>query len=183
MGGHIHLLRHAEGTHSLFNTITIPDAPLSQRGFDQAKELGRMFVSEHSNTTGAVISSPLCRSSALGVDNGVMLTLDANLQEPFDAPCNTGTPKSRLAARFPRQEAEINGLDSNWHTDSERKKEILKMLDQTLDSLKDEPRANNVVVVTHQGILERLAPGTTFPAGQWRTFNLVRNANGELTLQ
>ncbi|KAL4744210.1 hypothetical protein BDW72DRAFT_199926 [Aspergillus terricola var. indicus] len=214
MRGRIHLLRHAEGIHALRRDTSIPDAPLSERGFDYAEDLGRRFVERHSNSTGAIISSPLCRTiqtsltafprildttqyaenSGLGAKNGLALTLDANLQETYDLPCNTGTPNDRLAARFPRQAAEINQLHPNWYVKTgphsplpqlpaRRKTAILERLNQTLQDLEERPGNNDVVVVTHQGILELLAPSTNIPAGEWRTFDLVRNGNGQLVLQ
>jgi broad specificity phosphatase PhoE len=44
MRGRIHLLRHAEGIHALRRDTSIPDAPLTERGFDYAEDLGRRFV-------------------------------------------------------------------------------------------------------------------------------------------
>ncbi|KAL4782649.1 histidine phosphatase superfamily [Aspergillus varians] len=192
MRGRIHLLRHAEGIHALHQVASIPDAPLSERGFDFAEDLGRRFVNEHSNSTSAIISSPLSRTiqtaltafprildttqfpenSGLGAGNGVVLTLDANLQEIENLPCNTGKPKDSLAARFPRQGAEIDKLHQDWHK-----------LDRSLEGLKNRLGDNDVIVVTHQGILELLAPTTNFPAGAWRIFDLARSRNGQLVLQ
>ncbi|KAL4867227.1 hypothetical protein BDV12DRAFT_210012 [Aspergillus spectabilis] len=214
MRGRIHLLRHAEGIHALRRDTSIPDAPLSERGFDFAEDLGRCFVDKHSNSTGAIISSPLCRTiqtsltafprildttqypenSDVGAENGLALTLDANLQETYNLPCNTGTPKDRLATRFPRQVAEINQLHPNWQVKTgplsplpqlpaQRKTAILERLNQALQELEHRPVNNDVVVVTHQGILELLAPTTNIPAGEWHTFDLVRNGNGQLVLK
>jgi hypothetical protein len=41
MPGSVHLVGHAEDLHNLRNDHTIFDLPLSQRGFDFAKGLGR----------------------------------------------------------------------------------------------------------------------------------------------
>jgi broad specificity phosphatase PhoE len=214
MRGRIHLLRHAEGIHALRGDTSIPDAALSERGFNFAEDLGRHFVNRHSNSAGAIISSPLCRAiqtsltafsrildttqypenSGLGAENGLVLTLDANLQEINNLPCNTGTPKDRLAARFPRQETEISHLHPNWHVKTgplsplpqlpaQRKTAILERLNQALQELEHRPGNNDVVVVTHQGILELLVPTVNIPAGEWHTFDLVRNGDGQLLLQ
>lgn len=62
MAGRIHLVRHAEGVHNLRNDSDIPNAPLSERGFDFAEDLRRRFVQAHSNNIGAIICSPLRRA-------------------------------------------------------------------------------------------------------------------------
>ncbi|KUL90128.1 hypothetical protein ZTR_02021 [Talaromyces verruculosus] len=207
--GRIHLVRHAEGLHNLRNDPTIPDAPLSERGFDFAEELGRRFIREYSNSVGAVISSPLRRtiqtsltafsrilnssqypnSFGWGVNNGVMLSLDANLQEIADLPSNNGSNVNDLVDEFPGLEPEIQKLDGNWPRSpvpqslSQRKDEILGRLQRDLADLQNGPRGNDIIVVTHQGVLAILAPSANIPVAHWQTFNLVRNADGQLLLR
>ncbi|KAK4903048.1 hypothetical protein LTR49_026891 [Elasticomyces elasticus] len=111
MTGGNHLVRHAEGLHSLLDDTDIPDASSSGRGFDFAEDLGRRFLQANSNSTGAIICSPLRRAtqkshiafsripnsahypnnSGNGVQDGVELAFDANIQEITDIPCNTGS--------------------------------------------------------------------------------------------
>lgn len=214
MLGRVHLVRHAEGLHNLRNDITIVDAPLSQRGFDFAEDLGQQFVREHSNSVGAIISSPLRRTlqtsltaftrildtsqypenSNLGVGNGAMLSLDANLQEITDLPCNNGSPKVKLVAEFPRLSSEIERLNPNWHIKAgnrsplpqdlaQRSAMILKQLRETLAKLEDRPGDNDIIVVTHQGVITLLAPTANISLGQWQTFDLNEDGNGQLFLQ
>jgi broad specificity phosphatase PhoE len=135
MAGRIHLVRHAEGLHNLRNDPNIPDAPLSERGFDFAEDLGRRFIQAHSNSVGAIMSSPLRRTiqtsltafprilsstqypenSARGVRDGVKLALDADLQEIADIPSNTGSPLTDLENEFPELMPQIQALDQNWY--------------------------------------------------------------------
>ncbi|KAJ5471448.1 hypothetical protein N7530_008805 [Penicillium desertorum] len=214
MPGRIHLVRHAEGLHNLRNDHTILDAPLCQRGFDFAEDLGRRFVREHSNSVGAITSSPLRRTiqtsltafkrildttqylenSGSGVNNGVMLSLDANLQEITDLPCNSGSPKDRLVTEFPKLSPEIHKLDLNWHIKTgnrsplpqslpQRKARILEKLQETLTNIQNRPGDNDIIVVTHQGVIALLAPTANIPVGQWQTFDLKTDANGQLSLQ
>lgn len=213
MPGRIHLARHAEGLHNLRNDATIPDAPLSERGFDFAEDLGHRFISENSNCVGAIVSSPLRRAiqtsltafhrildstqypknSGSGVNNGVMLALDANLQEITDLPCNTGSGLNDLTTEFPGLKSEIQKLHGDWHvktgprspltqSTSERKAEILHRLEKTLANLQNKPMGKDIIVVTHEGVIDLLAPTADIHMGQWQTFNLVRE-NGLLSLK
>ncbi|KAJ5339057.1 hypothetical protein N7452_005785 [Penicillium brevicompactum] len=213
MQGRIHLVRHAEGLHNLRNDRNIPNAPLSERGFDFAEDLGHRFISENSNCVGAIVSSPLRRAiqtsstafhrildstqypenSGMGVNNGVMLALDANLQEITDLPCNTGSGLNDLTTEFPGLKSAIQDLHKDWHVKtgpdspltqppSKRKPEILQRLEKTLAGLQNQPMRKDVIVVTHEGVIDLLAPTADIHMGQWQTFNLVRE-NGLLTLK
>ncbi|KAF7591489.1 hypothetical protein BBP40_001535 [Aspergillus hancockii] len=213
MQGRIHLVRHAEGLHNLRNDPTIPNAPLSERGFDFAEDLGHRFIREYSNSVGAIVSSPLRRAvqtsltafrrilhstqyprnSGSGVNNGVMLALEANLQEIADLPCNNGSAVDDLVAEFPELEPEIRRLDENWHVKTgprspltqslrERQAEILERLQKTLVDLKNKSMGDDIIVVTHQGVIALLAPTANIPVGHWQTFHLVRE-NGLLSLK
>lgn len=213
MQGRIHLARHAEGLHNLRNDPTIPDAPLSERGFDFAEDLGHRFIHKYSNSVGAIISSPLRRAiqtsltafhrildstqyrenSGSGVNNGVMLALDANLQEITDLPSNNGSTPNDLITEFPELKSEIEKLHEDWHVKTgprsplvqslrQRKAEILERLQTTLSDLQNEPMSADIVLVTHQGVIALLAPTANIPVGHWETFRLVRE-NGLLSLE
>jgi len=212
MEGRIHLVRHAEGLHNLRNDTSIDDAPLSERGFDFAEDLGRRLIQAHSNSTGAIICSPLRRTiqtslaafprilnsvhypanSGRGVRDGVKLALDANLQEIVDLPCNTGSPLTELENEFPELKQEIRTLDVNWYIktgptspippDPRRKIEILEQLDQTLRALRSGQNGKDVIVVTHQGVIALLAPHANILVAQWQSFSLSRDAAGVLSL-
>ncbi|KAE8140148.1 histidine phosphatase superfamily [Aspergillus pseudotamarii] len=213
MLGRIHLVRHAEGLHNLRNDPTIPDASLSERGYDFAEDLGHRFIREYSNCVGAIISSPLRRTiqtsltafprildstqyaknSGVGANKGVMLALDANLQEITDLPCNTGSKVVDLTEQFPGLKSEIENLNKNWHKKagpdsplpqplSKRRTEILNRLQSTLTDLKNKSMGKDIIVVTHQGVIALLAPTANIPVGQWQTFHLVAE-NGELFLK
>ena len=64
MTGRVHLVRHIGGLHNLLDDTDIPNAPLSERGFDY---LGRRFIQANSNRTDALICSPLRRVSRAGI--------------------------------------------------------------------------------------------------------------------
>ncbi|PYI24575.1 phosphoglycerate mutase-like protein [Aspergillus violaceofuscus CBS 115571] len=207
----IHLVRHAEGLHNLRHNVQIPDAPLSERGFNQAELLGQKFLSAHSDSVGAVISSPLRRSiqtsltalrrvlhadqypanTSVGVRPGVRLGLDPALREfGGGVPCNTGSPVSELMSEFPTLH-QLQQLDPDWFDDSGRdpssagriKQEILGRLEQMQADLHENPDRTDIVVVTHDGIIGALAPGIRIELGQWKSFELVKARNGMLSLQ
>ncbi|OOF92528.1 hypothetical protein ASPCADRAFT_55143 [Aspergillus carbonarius ITEM 5010] len=209
MPGQIHLVRHAEGLHNLRQDVNIRDAPLSERGCDNADALGRDFIAAHSDRVGAVISSPFRRSiqtsliafrrildagqypANMGVDAkpGVWLALDPALQELGDLPCNTGSPVNELMSKFPAL-SQLQRLDQNWYIKPQRnlppapqrQQEILRRLERAQADLSD-PQRNDIVVVTHEGIIGTIAPGIRIPPGQWRSFELVKDAGGTLSLQ
>jgi broad specificity phosphatase PhoE len=56
----IHLIRHAEGLHNLFNSPPLHDPSLTERGFYRAENLGSQFTKANSNTIGIIIT-PLLR--------------------------------------------------------------------------------------------------------------------------
>lgn len=209
----VHLVRHAEGVHTLFpDGRTIPDAQLSQRGYDSAEDLGRRLISEHSNTICTIISSPLRRTiqtslaafhralhtkyyptnSGRGAQDGVRLVLDANLQEIDDLPCNTGSPREELIDQFPELHDEISLLHPRWYVKSgpesplppraRRKEQILKRLEQAFQESSDSKKTD-VVVVAHGGVIEMLVRGADIDIAQWKTFDLVRTSSGQLELE
>ena len=209
MSGKIHLVRHAEGLHNLYNDSSIPDAPLTQRGFDFADDLGKRFVRERTNAVGLVISSPLRRAmqtsltafprllssdlypqdSGRGAHNGVDLELDANLQELDAVPCNTGSASADLVSQFPELTAKIQSLPQDWQDKTSlpprtrRKALILERISDALTALKGS-KADDVVVVTHSGVIGLLqeAPALDIEVAQWKTFSLTRDINGHLKL-
>jgi broad specificity phosphatase PhoE len=180
--GKVHLVRHAEGLHLLYDDTGIPDAPLTQRGFGFAEDLGRRLIEEHSNAVGLVISSPLRRTiqtsltafyrvlssdlypqnSGRGVRKGVQLELDANLQEIDDIPCNNGSASADLASQFPELTTQIQSLDPHWNIKSGpqsplpppalRKVQILERVEHVLTAL-DGSKEHDVVIVAHRGVI------------------------------
>jgi hypothetical protein len=59
----------------------------------------------------------------------------------------------------------------------------LGQLDQILAALQNGQKFKDVVVVTHQSVIARLAPNANSPITQWQSFDLIRNADGQLSSQ
>jgi broad specificity phosphatase PhoE len=182
--------------------LNIPDAPLSQRGWYEAQELGTRFIKVKSNVVCAIISSPLRRAiqttlaafprvlnSALSPEAGgqvVHLVLDANLQEISDYPANTGSSLIKLETEFPEIAPQIRQLDPKWYIKSGSNSPLLKgiileELNRISESLStaEEP---DIIVVTHQGIISLIVPNVDIPMGQWHSFRLSRDSEGKLVL-
>lgn len=217
----IHIARHAEGLHNLQLerdpsheelAFAIADAPLSQRGFDAALGLGLKFITKESNRVGAVLCSPLRRTIQTsltafhrildvscyvpeigrGVQNGVALHLDADLQEISYVPCNNGSDKQNLLSQFPALSVEISSLPQPWPAKTgafeptasalrERKKRLLLKLAETAASTR--PDSPDILIVTHDGVIRLIAPsGVTVDVGSWTTLRLVKTASGDLQL-
>lgn len=217
----IHIARHAEGLHNLHlerdpshpePAVAIADAPLSQRGFDAAHQLGLDFVAAESDRVGVILSSPLRRTiqtsltafhrildlsyyapeTGRGVQGGVKLFLDADLQEISALPCNTGSTMQRLISQFPTLRQQIAALPVPWPDKTgifapidsaleERRQRILVKLEQAVEAL-TRPDRQDVLIVTHDGIISLLAPRTKVDLGKWTTLSLVKQLGGELRL-
>ncbi|EON64523.1 hypothetical protein W97_03756 [Coniosporium apollinis CBS 100218] len=136
--GKIHLVRHAEGLHNLFNNPSLRDPSLTERAFYRAETLSSEFTEANSNTVGVVLTSPLRRtiqtsltafprilhrryypvgSGRGGVpseaEEGVNLVLDPDLQEIGIEPANTGSESHMLESWFP--ELDFSSLPEDWH--------------------------------------------------------------------
>lgn len=126
----IYLVRHAESEHNISKDFSHHDPPLTALGQTQAAKLTTTFP--HPERIGAILSSPLRRaiqtslagfshildkryyepSTNLGVENGLLLTLDAGLQERSDLPCDTGSANGVLASEF--FDLNVGGLEEGW---------------------------------------------------------------------
>ncbi|OJJ98992.1 hypothetical protein ASPACDRAFT_44621 [Aspergillus aculeatus ATCC 16872] len=211
MPGLIHLVRHAEGLHNLRQDYEIHDAPLSERGFNEADLLGQKLIYRYSDRVGTIMSSPLRRSiqtsltafrqilnpvqypanTGVGAKSGLMLMLDPRLREFSGPPCNTGSSVSELMLQFPALD-QLQQLNPTWFNSpghnqpsAELRQEILGRLEQMQTDLHRgfDPDRTDIVVVTHDGIIRTLAPGIQIGLGQWRSFELVRGGNGTLSLE
>jgi broad specificity phosphatase PhoE len=80
--------------------------------------------------------------------------------------------------------SEIQKLHKDWHikagprsplpqSPSQRRAKILDRLEKALADLQNEPMSDDIIVVTHQGVIALLAPTANIPVGQWQTFHLV----------
>jgi broad specificity phosphatase PhoE len=117
---------------------------------------------------------------------GVTLVLDPDLQEISTPACNVGSPPNELLAEFPGLEAQIRGLPPRWLEKTgpwsparaavaQRKIRILQRLWDVSEQLRAHPDGReDIVVVTHEGVMVELVPGANVPLGAYRTFTLIK---------
>ncbi|KAI0643589.1 phosphoglycerate mutase-like protein [Trametes meyenii] len=113
----IYLTRHAEAEHNVSEDYSIPDAPLTPRGREQAAALNEATKDTVQATADLLITSGLRRTLSTTVIGypalrkrleaaGKPVLVLPQLQEVNDLPCDTGSPREVLEA-----DPEYVGLD------------------------------------------------------------------------
>jgi len=204
------IVRHAESVHNVTKDFSQLDPPLTSLGVEQASTISQQLPSTGDIAT--VISSPLRRalqttlagfstildkqyfdkSSGQGIDGGATLSLDPDLQERSDLPCDTGSSASELAKAFPS--LSFDGLGEEWlkKTDRyapdddavrERAERVRKSLLEIAESLEDDER-KNIVVVTHGVFMKFLTgdPDIDLPKAGWRIYTIEKQSTEKYVL-
>lgn len=206
----IHLVRHAESEHNVSKDFSQLDPPLTALGREQAAKLVDTFHNpEH---IGVVVTSPLRRAiqtalagfshvlnkryydedSGLGVENGIPLFLDPNLQERSTLPCDTGSENAVLEKEFKNLNLEV--LSAGWRSKSgfyaeddatvDRRAERVR---QSLKKLAGQVQVGDkrdVVVVTH-GVFMKFLSGDQsidLPKAGWRSYSIESGQDGNVSL-
>jgi broad specificity phosphatase PhoE len=216
--GTIHVIRHAQGIHNIGNDKTILDPELSLKGLQQARELHDTFP--YKQNVGIILTSPLRRTlqttiegfsdiidraaflhgkSINGIENGVPLVLDPDLQAHSARPCDTGTDIASLQEFF--HEVSFGKLDKDWHikegvyaSDEEslhkRARHVRRRLTEQFSELaKHSKDCNNyrrdIVIVSHGGFLTLLMQdkGFVVPEAKWKTFSVLLSPDDEITFE
>jgi broad specificity phosphatase PhoE len=201
MASTTYLIRHAESEHNVSKDFSQLDPPLTALGRQQAAQLVNTFP--HPERIAVVITSPLRRAiqTALagfshvldkryyengsgGVENGVRLILDPDLQERSALPCDTGSENQILEKEFGN--LDLGKLTEDWRSKSglyaeddeavgERAKKARESLVQICASLEGEgAEKRDIVVVTHGVFMKFLAgdPDIDLPKAGWRSYTL-----------
>lgn len=186
------------------------DPPLTSLGVEQASSISQKLPS--AGTIATIISSPLRRalqttlagfSSVLdkqysdesygqGVDGGATLSLDPDLQERSDLPCDTGSSASELSNVFPG--LSFDDLGEEWLKKSghyapeddavtERAEQVRKSLFEKAQSLENELR-KDIVVVTHGIFMKYLTgdPDIDLPKAGWKIYTVEKQSTGKYVL-
>lgn len=204
------IVRHAESVHNVTKDFSQLDPPLTSLGVEQASTISQQLPSTGDIAT--VISSPLRRalqttlagfstildkqyfdkSSGQGIDGGATLSLDPDLQERSDLPCDTGSSASELAKAFPS--LSFDGLGEEWlkKTDRyapdddavrERAERVRISLFEIAESLEDDER-KNIVIVTHGVFMKFLTgdPDIDLPKARWRIYTIEKQSTEKYVL-
>ena len=196
------IVRHAESVHNVTKDFSQLDPPLTALGVEQASSISKKLL--YAGNIATIISSPLRRalqttlagfstvldkqyfdkSSGQGIDKGVTLSLNPDLQERSDLPCDTGSSTSELAKAFPG--LSFGDLGEEWLKKSgryapdddavrERAERVRKNLSETAESLENEAR-KDIVVVTHGVFMKFLTedPDIDLPKAGWRVYRVEK---------
>lgn len=210
MTSHIYLVRHAESEHNVSKDFSKLDPPLTTLGIQQATQLVQTFP--RSSEIGIILSSPLQRTlqttlaafshvldkryfdplSGKGVENGVKLVLDPDLQERSALPCDTGSSRDVLEAAFPNLDFE--GLGPSWPSKDgiyaaddtaveARARRVRTRLAEISTGLEGKSR-KNVVVVTHGAFMKFLSgePEIDLPKAGWKSYTVAKDSVGGIIL-
>ena len=184
MVSRIIIVRHAESVHNVTKDFFQLDPPLTSLGVEQASSISQKLPDAAKIST--IISSPLRRaiqttlagfssildqryfdeSSGQGTEGGATLSLDPDLQERSDLPCDTGSSISELSKDLPG--LSFDNLGEEWLKKSgryaanddavrERAERVRKSLFEIANSLESEDR-KDIVVVTH-GVFMKFLTG------------------------
>lgn len=204
------IVRHAESVHNVTKDFSQLDPPLTSLGVEQASSISQKLPSAGNIAT--IISSPLRRalqttlagfstvldkryfdeSSGQGIDGGAKLSLDPDLQERSDEPCDTGSSASELAKAFPS--LSFDDLGEEWLKRSgryapdddavrERAEQVRKRLFEISESLENAKR-KDIVVVTHGVFMKFLTEDQDIdlPKAGWRIYTIEKQETGKYVL-
>ncbi|KAI1741263.1 histidine phosphatase superfamily [Xylaria scruposa] len=172
------IIRHAQAEHNVFYDYSIHDAPLTALGKEQAASLSRR-VSNLQQEVDLIITSPLKRTLQTtrigwapaierlgGIGNVICLP---ELQECNNYACDTGSSREMLEAdpkfagfNFERLTPEWTSKKGFWGTDQQALDHRAKKVRQFL---RDRPE-KNIVVVSHGGIIRRIAATPAGPSSR-----------------
>ncbi|KAI0829237.1 phosphoglycerate mutase-like protein [Trametes gibbosa] len=122
----IYLTRHAEAEHNVAEDYTIPDAPLTARGRQQAAALNETTIDTVQTTAELLVTSGLRRTLSTTLDGYPALRrrLEAarkpiivlpQLQEVNDLPCDTGSDRAVLEADPEYAALDLSPLTPDWN--------------------------------------------------------------------
>ncbi|PVH90691.1 phosphoglycerate mutase-like protein [Periconia macrospinosa] len=203
MASIIYLVRHAESEHNVSKDFSHLDPPLTTLGHTQASQLVSSFP--HPERIAVILSSPLRRaiqtslagfphvldkryydgSSGFGVENGVELTLEPDLQERSALPCDTGSERHVLKKEF--LNLDLESLSESWQVKAGqyaadddsvtlRAGRVRKKLEQLNSALRGNER-RDIVVVTH-GVFMKFLSGEwdiDLPKAGWRSYTICND--------
>jgi broad specificity phosphatase PhoE len=200
MASTIYLVRHGESEHNVSKDVSQLDPPLTTLGYAQASQIISKFPNPE--RIAAILSSPLRRaiqtslagfphvlekryfdpSSEFGVENGIELTLEPDLQERSALPCDTGSERHVLEKDFPN--LTLEELGEGWQAKAgqyaadddsvtlraARTREKLKHLSVALRG--NERR--DIVVVTHGMFMKFLSDegDIDLPKAGWKSYTI-----------
>lgn len=165
------ICRHSQAEHNVELDYSIPDAPLTDLGKQQANQLPHQVPRELQNQIDLVISSPLRRTlettligwkhtvDRLGRDAIVCLP---QLQECNDFPCDTGSSRSTLEADPYFKQVDFSLLTDDWTSKKGQyapdEESLNKRAQWVRQYVRDRPE-KTILLVGHGDIIRRITGG------------------------
>ncbi len=207
MAARIYVVRHAQALYNVDEVYSRPDPELTQLGHQQAENLCQTF--QFFDSVGLIVASPLRRTiqttllafpkvlnksyyeegSGKGVQNGVKLVLNPDLQEAGAMPCDTGSDRRALETAFPH--LDFSTLYSTWplkegvysaddRTVKERARNVRGYLRERIATLKESKR-KDIIVVMHGMFTKFLVddPTIDLPKAGWKSYWIVEDKDKE----
>jgi broad specificity phosphatase PhoE len=210
MAAKIYLVRHAESEHNVSKDFSQLDPSLTVLGYSQASQL--IHTLPNSDRIAMVLSSPLRRaiqtslagfphildkryfgsSASLGIENGIELILDPDLQERSALPCDTGSERQKLGQEF--SGLDLEGLSEDWPSKSGQyaadddaiKHRASRMREklQGLEAASKGKEKRDIVVVTHGVFMKFLSgeDGIDLPKAGWKAFTIENDNENRVIL-
>lgn len=196
----IYLVRHAESEHNVSKDFSKLDPSLTSLGQTQATKLVNTLPCPE--RIGVVLTSPLRRaiqttlagfshvldkryfdpSSGLGVETGLQLILDPDLQERSNLPCDTGSERQVLDKDF--LNLDLKRLSDDWQAKvgpyaaddfsvTTRAARMRGKLEKLSEALQNEEK-RDIVVVTHGVFMKFLSEeeDIDLPKAEWKAFTV-----------
>ncbi|ETI22944.1 hypothetical protein G647_04738 [Cladophialophora carrionii CBS 160.54] len=188
------LVRHAEALHNQTNDPSIPDPELSSLGIEQCAALRDSLKERFPKTAdvGLIVVSPMRRTlqtASIALDwlisEGVKVEVDADWQEIYDKPCDTGSPLSDLEAEFPAFDFSVvdpvypNKSSPEGGRYAHNRSAVLARAQAALGKLYGRPE-RLIIVVSHSSFMRLAVSGTYYTNADYRIFDFSeRKSNDE----
>jgi broad specificity phosphatase PhoE len=181
------LIRHAEALHNKTRDHNLRDPGLTLAGFEQCVALRGRLQQELQQLPAVdlIVVSPMRRTlqtalTALDwlIIQDVKVEADADWQEVYDKPCDTGSPLSEISGDFPRFDfSKVDPVYPNKSSpESERyapyKSRVLARAQFALEKLYRRPE-KLIIVVSHSSFMRLAVTGTQFANADFRVFDFA----------
>ena len=189
------LVRHAEALHNKTKDHTLRDPELSPLGVRQCTALRESLKKELPNLPAVelILVSPMQRTlqtASIALDwliaEGVRVEADADWQEIYDKPCDTGSPISDIEGQYPS--FDFSMVDPVYPDKSSprgtryahNRSAVLLRAQFALSKLYDRPE-KLIIVVSHSSFMRLAVTGTQFANADYRIFDFTRHGSEEDT--
>ncbi|KAJ9612583.1 hypothetical protein H2200_004180 [Cladophialophora chaetospira] len=187
------LVRHAEALHNKTRDHTLRDPELSPLGVNQCTALRESLIKQlsHLPEVGLILVSPMLRtlqttSTALDwlIAEGVKVEADADWQEIYDKPCDTGSPISDLERQYPK--FDFTMVDPVYPDKSSprgtryahNRSAVLLRAQLALEKLYDRPEGL-IIIVSHSSFMRLAVTGSQFANADYRIFDFNKRKSDQ----